>query len=181
MSAAERSRRAREVVQSWVESTLEWGPDKVGVHPVPHLSTPRYELVQLAQAGFTSGGDLYVMTDGERVLPAGVENLGMILAEEGFAADPAALEPELVAGLLFLMAEPGRGRPIVEEGDRALARLPAEVRSAFRAPHAERDGDGVRLELWSERSFGGDVERWRVRLAPDGALEDDAELVAAAT
>lgn len=158
-------------MRRWAESAMGWGPDRVEIHTAPQLSTPGFDLVVLAQPGVRSGGDLYVMTDGDRVLPAGAGNLGAVLAQEGLASDPSALPPELVAELFFRMAEVGRGRPITEAGDRALAAFPEEARAEFAPPSAVRDGDGVRLAFWSERGMGGEVERWDLRLGEDGALD----------
>ena len=91
MTAGVSNERATEVVRRWAYETLGWGPDKVGVHPAPQLSTPHWLLVVLAQAGVHHGGELYVMTDGERVLPASAENLARVLLDEGLAENPDAL------------------------------------------------------------------------------------------
>jgi hypothetical protein len=173
MGAGARAERAGEVVRDWVSETMGWGPEKVGVHPAPQLSTPKWDFVVLAQPGVHHGGDLYVMTDGERVLPASAENLGQVLLDEGLGDDPDALPAELVAQLFFYMAAVGRGRPVLEDGDRAVADAPG-----FEPPRVDRDGDGVRATFWSERDFGGPLERWTVRLRPDGRLESEAEPVA---
>jgi hypothetical protein len=173
-----RADRAREVVRRWAETTMGWGPDQAEAHPAPHLSTPRFVLVVLTQRGARSGSDLYVMTDGDRVLPTNAANLGAILVEEGFAGDPSALPAALVADLFFRMAELGRARPIADADDRALDALPADTRADFAPPRAEREGDGARLEFWSERGVGGEIERWTVRVAPDGALSSTAQQVA---
>jgi hypothetical protein len=146
--------RAEETVRRWVETTMGWTPDRFSVHAAPHLSTPNYELVVIDQKAIRHGGELYAMTDGERVLPAGAENLGKVLAAEG--AD--TLAPELVAELFFRMAEVGRGRPLDEP-----------------PPRLERDGDSVTFEFWSERGFRGPIEHWHVRVAPDGTLEREVE------
>jgi hypothetical protein len=37
-----------------------------------------------------------------------------------------------------------------------------------------RDGDAVAITFWSERSRGGPVERWTLRLHADGTLEGAA-------
>jgi hypothetical protein len=174
---SERSQRAERVVREWAEQTMGWGPDRVGVHAAPHLSTPRFDLVTLAQRGMRSAGELYAMTDGDRVLPAGAASLGRVLAEEGLPGDPRAVPPERVAELFFRMAEVGRGRPIVDPGDAALERVPAEPRAEFTPPAARREDGGALLEFWSERGLGGDIERWRVRVGADGTLEREVETV----
>ncbi len=165
MSTQARAERAGAVVQDWVSSTMGWEPGQAGVYPVPDLSTPRFDLVAIVQAGTRSGGELYVMTDGERILPAGAGNLGTVLAEEGLAADPDALPAELVAGLFLRMAQPGRGWPVLAGDDRTAP------------PRVERDGDGVRATFSSERAPGGPLERWSVRLAPGGELTQSVEPV----
>jgi hypothetical protein len=137
-----------DTVRRWVETTMGWAPDRFGVYPAPHLSTPHYELVMIDQKAVRHGGELYVMTDGSQVLPAGAENLGKVLAAEG------PLPAELVAELFFRMAEVGRGRPV---GD----------------ARAERDGDGMRYEFSSERGFRGPVEHWTLRVASDGTLSTE--------
>jgi hypothetical protein len=145
---------ATAAVRTWVESTMGWEPERFGVHAAPHLSTPRYELVMITQRGVHHGGELYVMTDGSEVLPAGAASLGKVLAAEG----PDTLDPRLVAELFFRMAEVGRGSPVSEP-----------------PPRAERDGDGMRWVFSSARSPGAPVERWTVRLRADGALSSEVE------
>jgi hypothetical protein len=149
---------AAEVVRAWVESTMGWSADRFTVHVAPHLSTPHFELVVIAQVAIRHGGELYVMTDGSEVLPAGAANFGRVLLTEG----PDTLAPELVAQLFFRMAEPGRGLPVSDP-----------------APRSARDADGVRFEFWSQRSPGAPLERWTVRLGADGALS--SEVAAPAT
>jgi hypothetical protein len=148
---------ASEFVRRWVESTMGWPPERFAVYAAPHLSTPHFELVMIDQKGVHHGGELYVMTDGSEVLPAGAANLGRVLVAEG----PDTLAPELVAELFFRMAEVGRGRPVSEP-----------------PPRAVRDGDGMRFEFWSERSPGAPLERWTVLLRPDGELESSVEVPA---
>ena len=143
---------ASEVVRRWVESTMGWAPQRFAVYAAPHLSTPHHELLMIEQKGVGHGGELYVMTDGSSVLPAGAANLGKVLAAEG----PDTLEPELVAELFFRMAEVGRGLPVSEP-----------------PPRASRDGDEMRFEFWSERSPGAPLERWTVRLGADGTLSSE--------
>ena len=145
---------AADVVQRWVESTMGWAPERFSVHAAPHLSTPHHELVVIQQKAIRHGGELYVMTDGERVLPASAANFGSVLLAEGLVDDPEAVPAELVAELFFRMAEVGRGLPVSDP-----------------PPRAERDGDGVRFEFSSARSPGAPAERWRVRLGADGRFE----------
>jgi len=171
VSGTARAERAGAVVRDWVASTMGWGPERAAVYPA-QPSTPGFDLVAIVQNGVRSGGELYVMTDGERVLPAGAANLGTVLAEEGVADDPEALPAALVAELFFRMGQPGGGRPILAAYDPAL---PEDARSAFAPPHAERDGDGVRIAFWSERAPGGPLERWTLRLEPGGELTQAAE------
>ena len=178
MTVDARATHARDVVRRWAETTMGWGPDQVEVHPAPHLSTPRFVLVALTQHGARSGSDLYVMTDGDRVLPTSAANLGEVLVEEGFAADPSALPAELVADLFFRMAELGRARPIADADDHALDALPGATRADFAPPRADRDRDGARLEFWSEHGVGGEIERWTVRVARDGAISSTARQIA---
>ena len=163
MNTKLRSERAGAVVRDWVASTMGWEAGQADVYPVPDLSTPRFDLVAIVQAGTRSGGELYVMTDGERILPAGAGNLGAVLTEEGLARNPDALPAELVAGLFLRMAQPGRGWPILTGDDRAAP------------PRVQRDGDGVRATFSSERAPGGPLERWTVRLAPGGELTQSVE------
>ena len=147
-----------EIVRRWVQETMGWGDDRFSVHAVPHLSLAHHDLVMIEQKAVRSGGELYVMTDGEDVLPAGAANLGKVLAAEGFASDPAVVPAALVAALFFRMAEVGRGRPLDDP-----------------PPRAVRDGDGVQVEFSSERGFRGPVEHWSVRVTPDGSLRSAVE------
>jgi hypothetical protein len=147
-----------ELVQHWVRETMGWGDDRFSVHVVPHLSLPHHDLVMIEQKAVRSGGELYVMTDGQHVLPAGAANLGKVLAAEGLASDPGAVPAEQVAALFFRMAEVGRGRPLDDP-----------------APRAARDGDGVMVEFSSERGFRGPVEHWSVWVTPDGSLRSAVE------
>jgi len=171
VSGTARAERAAAVVREWVASTMGWGPERAGVYPA-RPSTPGFDLVAVVQNGVRSGGELYVMTDGERVLPAGAANLGTVLAEEGMASDPEALPAALVAELFFRMGQPGGGRPILTADEPALT---DDARAAFSPPHAERDGDGVRIGFWSQRAPGGPLERWTLRLSPGGELVESSE------
>lgn len=161
MGGEARFAQAEDAVTRWADATLDLGAP-LEVHALPQLSTPRYVLVGLLQPGSRTDADLHALWDGRAVLPSSAGALASVLVREGLMDDPAALPAALVAELWLRLAEPGRGRPLLDTGARSTP------------PRALRDGDAVAITFWSERSHGGPVERWTLRLHADGTLEGAA-------
>jgi len=165
-----RTQRAASLVAEWVRETMGWGPEKATVHMVPHLSTSRFEFAVIAQRGLRSSGELYAVTDGERVLPGRPETLGEVLAAEGLPADPGALPPAQAAELALRLLAPGRGHVVTGADDPALGGVDG-VAAAVAEPQVTREGDTARIEFLSARGPHGPVERWSVGVHPDGSID----------
>jgi hypothetical protein len=166
---------SRAAVRDWVGRTL--GLEDVDVVRVPHLSTPRYDFYVVSQRKQGQAGEVYAMSDGDGVLPAGKDNLARVLAREGVPEDPEALPPTQLAELYLRMAEVRRARVLEDPSDFALEALDPEARKDFAPPTASKTEDGVELTFWTAGPEPTRVERWRVRIAPDGTLTHENEQV----
>jgi hypothetical protein len=159
-------------VRAWVDRTL--GPE-ADVVRVPHLSTPRHDFYVVSQRQLGPAGEVYAMSDGEEVFPAGRENLAKVLAREGVLEQPDAIAPATLAELYLRMAEVRRVRVLEDSTDFALEDLEPGVRARFEAPAVRTTQDGLELTFWTAGPEPSRVEHWRVRLGRDGTLSHEVE------
>jgi hypothetical protein len=153
---------------------MGWGPEQATVHMVPHLTTSGFDFAVIAQRGLRSSGELYAVTDGERVLPGRPETLGEVLAAEGLPADPGALPPAQAAELALRLLAPGRGHLVTGVDDPALRGADRVSPSAVE-PQVTREGDAARIDFLSARGPHGPVERWSVGVHADGSIHTHVE------
>jgi hypothetical protein len=167
--------RGKDAVTAWVERTL--GSEGMDVVRVPHLSTPTYGFYVVSQRRLGPAGEVYAMSDGTEVLPAGRENLARILAREGLLERPDAIPPAQLAELSLRMAAGRRSRVLEDSSDFALEALRPDVRARVSSPSVYRTADGVEARFWTADPEASRIERWRVRIATDGTISDESEPV----
>jgi hypothetical protein len=162
-------------VRAWVERTL--GSADVDVVRVPHLSTPSHDFFVVSQRRLGPAGEVYAMSDGDEVFPAGRDNLAEVLRREGVLEDPERIPPEQLAELYVRMGEVRRVRVLADPSDFALASLDPEARKRFQPPSVRKADGGVEATFWTAGPEPDHVERWRVTLDSDGTLSHEVERV----
>jgi hypothetical protein len=164
---------SKDAVLAWVDRTL--GSDDVDVVRVPHLSTPTYDFYVVSHRRLGPAGQVYAMSNGTDVLPSGRENLAKVLEREGVLENPNAIPAAQLAELFVRMAAGRRVRALEDPSDFALEDLGPGLRERFSPPTVRETSDGVEASFWTAGPEPNRVERWRVRIAPDGAISDETE------
>lgn len=163
--------RSEAAARAWAQRSL--GASDL-VH-VPHLSTPGWDFYVVSQPRLGHGGEVSVMSDGDKVLPAGRDNFVEVLRREGALDDPGAIPPAQLAELAIRMAEVRQARVLEDDSDFALEQLEPGARARFAPPAARKTDDGVELAFWTSGPEPSRVERWLVRIALDGTLTHEVE------
>jgi hypothetical protein len=167
--------RGKVAVSAWAHRTL--GFEVVDVVRVPHLCTPSYDFYVVSQRRLGPGGEVYAMSDGTEVLPAGHENLARVLEREGVLEQPDAIPAAQLAELSIRMAAGRRVRVLEDPSDFALEDVEPEARARFASPSVGKTADGVEASFWTAGPEPDRVERWQVRIGADGTISHESERV----
>lgn len=164
--------RGKAAVSAWVGRTL--GSEGADVVRVPHLSTPSYDFYVVSQRRLGTAGEVYAMSDGTEVLPAGRESLAKVLGREGVLERPDAIPASQLAELSIRMAAGRRARVLEDPSDFALEDLEPDLRTGFSSPSVRKSDDGVEASFWTAGPEPNRVERWEVRIAADGTISHES-------
>ena len=158
---------------AWAERTF----GRADLVRVPHLSTPRHDFYVVSQPRLGHAGEVYVMSDGQDVFPAGRDNFAEVLRREGVLDDPGVLPAAQLAELAIRMGEVRQARVLEDGSDFALEALEPGVRARFALPEVRGTDDGVEATFWTTGPEPSRVERWQLRVTRNGSVTHEVERV----